>query len=45
MASYEEQAMLQAGDSLFTIEESGCLEVHCYLKVNEMTWTWGALRW
>ncbi len=41
-APHEEHAMLQAGDSLFTIEESGCLEVHCHLRLDEMTWIWGS---
>jgi multidrug efflux pump subunit AcrA (membrane-fusion protein) len=41
-APNEEHAMLQAGDSLFTIEESGCLEVHCHLKLDEMAWVWGS---
>jgi hypothetical protein len=32
--------MVQAGDELLSIEESGCLEVHCHLKLDEMAWVW-----
>lgn len=41
-APQEEYAMVQAGDPLLSIEESGCLEVHCHLKLDEMSWVWGS---
>lgn len=41
-APHEEHAMMQTGDSLFTIEEAGCLEVHCHLKLDEMAWVWNS---
>ena len=41
-APQEEYAMVQAGDPLLSIEESGCLEVHCHLKLDEMAWVWGS---
>lgn len=39
-APQEEHSMVQAGDELLSIEESGCLEVHCHLKLDEMAWVW-----
>ncbi len=39
-APHEEHAMLQLGDQLAVIEESGRLEVHCHLKLDEMAWVW-----
>ncbi len=41
-ASQEEHSLVQAGDELLSIEESGCLEVHCHLKLDEMAWVWGS---
>ncbi|TWT86213.1 efflux RND transporter periplasmic adaptor subunit [Neorhodopirellula pilleata] len=41
-APQEEYAMVQAGDLLLSIEETGCLEVHCHLKLDEMAWVWGS---
>ncbi|MEM9367571.1 MAG: hypothetical protein AAGD07_16385 [Planctomycetota bacterium] len=41
-APQEEHAMVQAGDQLVSIEESGCLEVHCHLKLDEMAWVWNS---
>lgn len=41
-APQEEYSMVQTGDQLLSIEESGCLEVHCHLKLDEMAWVWGS---
>lgn len=41
-APQEEYAMVQMGDPLLSIEESGCLEVHCHLKIDEMAWVWSS---
>lgn len=41
-APQEEHSMVQVGDPLLSIEESGCLEVHCHLKLDEMAWVWNS---